>query len=70
MVKVYKTNIIDRRIAREILQKIREELPESDPSFDLDDCDKVLRIESRKAVKEMLIEEIINNYGYQLEVLP
>lgn len=69
-IKVYKTTVNDQDRAKEILQKIREELPESDPSFDLDDCDKVLRIESRKAVKEMLIEEIINNYGYQLEVLP
>ena len=69
-IKVYKTNVNNRELAKEILRKIREELPESDPSFDLDDCDKVLRVESQMDVKEVLIKEIIEKCGHQMEVLP
>ncbi|MEQ8523908.1 hypothetical protein [Gracilimonas sp.] len=69
-IKVYKTDVVNRELAIEVLRKIREELPESDSSFDLDDCDKVLRIESHKDVKEVLIKEIIENCGHQMEVLP
>ena len=68
-IKVYKTTVEDRQHAREILEKIRNELPESDPSFDLDDCDKVLRVESQKSIREMLIEEIVKNHGYTMEEL-
>lgn len=69
-IKVYKTTVDNREQAKEILQDIRAELPESYPSFDLDDCDKVLRVESRMGVKEVRIKKIIKNYGHQMEVLP
>lgn len=69
-IKVYKTNVDNRELAKEILRKIREELPESDPSFDLENCDKVLRVESQRNVKEVLIKEIIEKCGHQMEVLP
>lgn len=69
-IKVYKTNVDNRELAKEILQKIRKELPESNPSFDLENCDKVLRVESQMDVKEVLIKEIFKNCGHQMEVLP
>ncbi|WP_421772948.1 hypothetical protein [Gracilimonas sp.] len=69
-IKVYKTTVDNRELAKEILQKIRAELPESCPSFDLENSDKVLRVESRMGVKEVQIKKIIKNYGHQMEVLP
>ncbi|MGN8225224.1 hypothetical protein [Gracilimonas sp. BCB1] len=69
-IKVYKTTVDNREQAKEILRDIREELPESCPSFDLENCDKVLRVESKRGVKEVQIKKIIKNYGHQMEVLP
>lgn len=71
MVKVYKTNVNKLSRAKSILNTIRENLPDSDPSFDLEDCDKVLRIEYYSGkFKEQEIREILANYGHSLEVLP
>lgn len=71
MVKVYKTNVYEPLSAKSILNAIRKNLPDSDPSFDLEDCDKVLRIEYYSGkFKEQEIREILANYGHSLEVLP
>lgn len=71
MVKVYKTNVDESARARHIMQDIRDLLPDSDPSFDLEDCDNVLRIERTSGtIEEHEIREILSNYGHSLEILP
>lgn len=70
-VGVFKTDIDDHTKAESILAEIRRHLPESDPSLDFEDCDKVLRVESQTtSVNEGKIENILNSYGYTMEVLP
>lgn len=68
-IEVYKTNFDEVSSAKMILEEIRESHPESDPSFDLDDCDKVLRIEDSSGVNRSIIEEIIQNHGFYLDSL-
>lgn len=69
-VKVYKTNVDERSEATSILDDIREKLPGSDPSFDLEDPDKVLRIESpSNGIKDRDIREIVHEHGYSMEGL-
>ncbi len=71
MVRVYKTNVNKHSRAKSILNAIRATQPGSDPSFDLEDCDKVLRIEcTSEKIKEQEIREILSNYGHSLEILP
>lgn len=68
---VFKTDVSDRPTADAIIKAIRERLPGSTPSFDLDDCDRVLRVESREyGINKPEIEQILNGYGHELEVLP
>lgn len=70
-VKVYKTDIDDKSRAKTILDEIRQLLPGSNPSIDLDDCDKVLRIENKVAeINESKLKKILNSYGYKMEILP
>lgn len=70
MVKVYKTNVNEPSKAKSILDAIREHLPGSDPSFDLDDCDKVLRVENPSAeIEERNIRDILQSHGYEMEIL-
>lgn len=69
-VKVYKTNLDNRETAKSILEEIRKTQPGSDPSFDLEDCDNVLRVEnSITDVNESGLNEILKNHGYNMEVL-
>ncbi len=53
-----------------ILDAIRKTLPGSEPSFDLEDCDKVLRVEhSTSEINEHNIRKILQGYGYDMEKL-
>ena len=68
---VYKTDVEDQSEANTILDEIRRTLPDSDPSFDLDDCDNVLRIEYKSAGKsEEKLTFIFKCLGYHFEPLP
>lgn len=68
---VYKTNVDDPSRAKTIVQEIRRILPGSDPSIDLEDCDKVLRIEHAEGrINELKLTEIFARFGYNLEMLP
>lgn len=70
-VKVYKTDLDDRLTANKILDEIRWAFPGSDPSFDLEDCDKVLRIEKpASGIDEQRIQSILKTYGYEMNDLP
>ncbi len=70
-ISVFKTDVADRPTADAIIEAIRERLPGSTPSFDLDDCDRVLRVESRNSgISKPEIERILHTYGHELEVLP
>lgn len=66
-VKVYKTTVDDTRRADAILADIRRALPGSDPSLDLDDCDKVLRVERPVGtISPDTLAEILRRHGYTL----
>lgn len=45
MIEVFKTNVQTRRDASLILKQIHKIQPGYDANFDLDDCDKILRVE-------------------------
>ncbi len=68
-IEVYKTNVDEVSSAKLILAEIRESHPNSDPSFDLDDCDRVLRIEDSSGINRSAIEEILQNYGFHADSL-
>ncbi len=70
-IKVYKTNVMERSIARDILNKIQQYLPGSNPSFDLEDCDKVLRVETQvKPVDDTKVRGLVQATGHHIEELP
>ncbi|HVX52116.1 MAG TPA: hypothetical protein VHB48_18295 [Chitinophagaceae bacterium] len=45
MVEVFKTNVREQADATRLLEKLAEHLPYHKINFDLQDCDKVLRVE-------------------------
>ncbi|MET4084123.1 hypothetical protein ABIB40_004097 [Pedobacter sp. UYP30] len=71
MVEIYKTNVTNQKDASEIIRKLNEHFPYYKINFDLEDCDKILRVESLK--KELEIEgiiKLIRNIGFDIELLP
>ncbi len=68
-VEVFKTNVDSKKEAKMILEEIEASFPGAKVNFDLDDKDKILRIQS----PSVSIEEIKNcleGKGYYCELLP
>jgi len=70
MIEVFKTNVSDAARAREILDTIHRMLPDCSANFDLDDCDRILRVVCNKGtmnVDAFLV--LIGSMGCRAEVL-
>ncbi len=46
-IEVYKTNVQCPEQAKELVQLLLSHFPSSDINFDLDDCDRILRVKHR-----------------------
>ena len=70
IVKVFKTDVRDQTTAKQIAKQLESYFEESRINFDLDDCDNILRIESRHSViGDLEIQELVTKWGYQCEPL-
>jgi len=58
-VEIFKTNVSNEQLANKIVSDLKQLYPDYRINFDLEDCDKVLRIENNNAI-DMLG---ILNYG-------
>jgi hypothetical protein len=68
MVEVFKTNVFAVEKSEEIIQKLAEYFPENRINFDLEDCDKILRVEGKNILSERIME-IVNEEGHYCEIL-
>ncbi|MEX0610029.1 MAG: hypothetical protein WD016_07280 [Balneolaceae bacterium] len=69
-IKVYKTNVNDKIKARILIDAINRQYSKSVVSIDLEDCDKVLRVEnSIFEVDEDGVKKIVQSFGYIAEDL-
>ncbi|OXA84596.1 hypothetical protein SAMN06265346_104211 [Flavobacterium hercynium] len=55
MVYVFKTSVSAERQAERIIQKLSTLTPNSKCNFDLEDCDKILRVEGSEVTAEQII---------------
>ncbi|MGN6567605.1 MAG: hypothetical protein ACTHJ0_06620 [Flavipsychrobacter sp.] len=67
-VEVFRTNVLTEEDAVHIISVLRRHLPESRINFDLEDCDKVLRIE-RCTIAVNKIIELLHVRGHHCEIL-
>jgi hypothetical protein len=71
MVEVFKTNISKRQQANQIINWIGQSFPAYRASFDLEDCDKVLRVTSASVeICPLSIISFLQSLGHHAEVLP
>ncbi|HEX8013737.1 MAG TPA: hypothetical protein VF465_00760 [Flavobacterium sp.] len=68
MVEVFKTNIQEAEQCNIIIGKLLEYFPNSTINFDLEDCDKILRIHASSISNHKIIE-LLNSHGFHCEVL-
>ncbi|MBS1524054.1 MAG: hypothetical protein JST19_00305 [Bacteroidetes bacterium] len=68
MVEVFKTNVRGKRQARALLNILSDRFPLLRINFDLDDCDKILRVEGDAICQESITELVAEN-GYACDVL-
>ncbi|MFH6998623.1 hypothetical protein ACHRVZ_11875 [Flavobacterium sp. FlaQc-57] len=68
MIEVFKTNVQEVEQSILIVGKLLEHFPNSAINFDLEDCDKILRIHGSSLSNKKIIE-LLNSYGYHCEVL-
>jgi len=68
IVEVFKTNVQHRELAEQLVSILRSRLAVSRINFDLEDCDKILRVEGDQVCVETIIE-ILSSRGLACEVL-
>lgn len=58
MVFVFKTNVQECEVAQQLTQKLLSCFPHYKINFDLEDCDKILRVEGHSVEAERIVQEL------------
>lgn len=69
MIEVLRTNVQSEITARYLVGIIQSQYPDQRVNFDLNDCDRILRIQSACPRLEAIIH-LLNKEGFQAELLP
>ena len=71
MIEVFKTNVNDVVEASLLINHIRSNFIDYIVNFDLDDCDKILRVKCKRgSIQSSAIIELVKDLGFHAEVLP
>ena len=68
MIFVFKTSVKTKTQAKKLKQHIDKILPNEKWNFDLEDCDKILRIDSEENIVLKIIE-LLNIHNYNCKEL-
>lgn len=70
MVEVFKTNVDNETHARMLVHQIERALGYH-ATFDLNDCDKILRVQcSEECVRVASLIKLMKDFGFNAEILP
>ena len=68
MVEVFRTNVRHKRQAKLLLNVMARQFPLLKINFDLEDCDKILRVEGGN-ICQRTITALVTDNGYRCELL-
>ena len=69
MVEIFRTNVKNKRLAGKILKALQEHLPAFYFNFDLEDCDRILRVQSNECPVECVkIIQIVKGYSIEISL--
>jgi hypothetical protein len=69
-VEVFKTNVADPERAKWLVDQIERNFANCKVNFDLDDCDRILRVVFNEKIQTHLLIDLLNDAGCMAEVLP
>lgn len=69
MIEVYKTNVQTRQQANKIMGLLQHNFSKARINFDLQDCDKVLRLEGIKSGDKIKVINDLICLGFKCEIL-
>lgn len=69
-VEVFKTNVTDSEHAKWLVDQIERNFTNCKVNFDMDDCDRILRVVFDGELQCDLLIDLLKNAGYAAEVLP
>lgn len=71
MVEIFKTNVEEVSKASSIVEKLLQQFPAYRINFDLNDCDRILRVETRDAAVDIdAIIESAEKYSFEIALIP
>ena len=71
MVEVFKTNVGDLGQANWLVEKIHHAFAGHQANFDLEDCDKILRVKCCEGIVQVsFLINFLNSLGFFVEILP
>ena len=68
MIEVFSTNVHESPQADKLVGLLRQQFPNSRINFDLDDCDKILRVEGVDFHPVEVIS-LVNEHGFDCKIL-
>ena len=68
MIEVFKTDVTTASDANHIVEMLIQHFPGSRINFDLQDCDKILRVEGKDFSTDKIMT-LVNNKGFYCEAL-
>jgi hypothetical protein len=70
MIEVFKTNVKHRDHANVLIEQIHESFSDYTANFDLEDCDKILRVKcSTGEIEPAQLIRLLREFGFNAEVL-
>ena len=69
-IEVFKTNVADPERATWIVDQIERNFANCKVNFDLDDCDRILRVAFEGKIQSDLLIDLLENAGCRVEELP
>lgn len=69
MIEVFKTNVDNPEEAERLIAELKELLPLTSINFDLEDCDKILRVEPDSEFLISSVSKHLHAAGYWCEIL-
>ena len=68
MIEVFKTDVQSAEQSKPLIRKLKNNIPRGCINFDLEDCDKVLRVEGDGFSVEAVIK-LLHKNGHHCEIL-
>jgi hypothetical protein len=70
VVEVFKTNVNTRKYANRLIKQIHKTFTAYTANFDLDDCDKILRIQcTHEVIRSKALIIFLKDFGCHAEIL-